>query len=71
MKFLYICDACFFEKVGLDKHIKSVHEGEKPFKCNNCDKKFSEKGNTLNQFMKGRSHSNVTFAMKLFPKITL
>ena len=25
------------QKVNLDEHIESVHEGKKPFKCNVCD----------------------------------
>ena len=29
----------------LKVHIKTVHEGLKPFKCNQCEKSFSQAGN--------------------------
>ena len=62
------CDICgysFSGKGSLKKHIASVHEGKKPFKCEICDYSCSQKGtwmDMLHQFMKKKSHSNVTFA---------
>ena len=38
-------------------HVESVHEGKKPFKC---DISYTQQKYTI-QFMKERSHSNVTF----------
>ena len=35
----------FFLNVNLNKHIESVHDGKKAFKCNICDASFSQKGN--------------------------
>ena len=29
----------------MNKHVASVHEGNRPFKCNICDATFSEKAN--------------------------
>jgi uncharacterized Zn-finger protein len=37
--------AVFFEKQYLKAHIESVHEGNKPFKCNFCGAGFSLKRN--------------------------
>ena len=33
----------FYQKRKLRHHMKSVHQGEKPFKCNECDLCFSRK----------------------------
>ena len=41
------CSICEFETAQnshLDRHIKSVHEGIKPFIWYICDVKFAEKG---------------------------
>ena len=32
-----ICGSNFTRKANLEKHSSSVHEGKKPFKCDNCD----------------------------------
>ena len=37
-----MCDKIFSEKGTLKKHISSVHEGNKPFKCNDCGTAFSQ-----------------------------
>ena len=33
------------KKVNMNNHIESVHEGKKKFKCDKCDKAFSQKSN--------------------------
>ena len=38
-------------KDHLDKHVASVHEGKKPFKCSTCDASFTTKTN-LNATLK-------------------
>ena len=38
----------FSQKGNLKRHVASVHEGKKPFKCKVCDYKSSRQGN-LNQ----------------------
>ena len=38
-----ICDAAFYRKNKLKIHIESVHEGKKPYLCNDCGKAFSTK----------------------------
>ena len=38
-----ICCKSFGRKYELKKHIATVHEGVKPFKCSNCDVSFSRK----------------------------
>ena len=38
-----ICDSPFKSEGTLKKHIGSVHEGKKPFKCNKCESGFSQK----------------------------
>ena len=37
-----MCDTAFSEKSKLNGHIESVHEGKKPFKCNDCGTAFSQ-----------------------------
>ena len=43
----HICDASYVGKRHLNRHVPSVQEGKKPFKCNLCDATF-----TSNQSMK-------------------
>jgi hypothetical protein len=38
------CDLKTAVKQSLNKHLETIHEGIKPFKCSICDYKFSEKG---------------------------
>ena len=38
------CSYSYAIKVNMNKHVASVHEGKKAFKCRICDKSFSEKG---------------------------
>jgi len=39
------CKSTFAEKYSLERHIKSVHNGEKSYECSQCLKKFSDKSN--------------------------
>ena len=34
--------AAFSPRSNLNRHIESVHEGKKPFKCNDCGAAFSQ-----------------------------
>ena len=38
-----ICDSYFKLKKKLKNHIRSVHEGIKPFQCTFCDARFVQK----------------------------
>ena len=38
-----MCDTRFTHKPNLKIHIESVHEGNKPFKCEICDARFTQK----------------------------
>ena len=42
-----ICDYSYSEKRDMNRHIASVHEGQKPFNCDICEYKCS-----LNQQLK-------------------
>ena len=43
----------FFSQGGnMRTHIKSVHEGQKDFKCNYCGKNFSQAGNVRKHIKK-------------------
>lgn len=39
------CGHCFAQSADLRKHLRTVHEGLRPFRCDLCDKSFGEKGN--------------------------
>jgi len=39
------CKSTFAEKYSFERHIKSVHNREKPYECTQCLKKFSDKSN--------------------------
>lgn len=41
----HLCNKGFRNKWSLNRHERIVHEGEKPYACNICDKAFSTKGN--------------------------
>ena len=48
----------------MKRHVESVHEGKKPFKCELCDYTCAEKGNLkvhVESFMRERSNSNVKY----------
>ena len=39
------CDSSFQRKHVSNNHILSVHEGKRPFECNECSSKFAYKSN--------------------------
>ena len=51
-----ICKA-IFDKGGLKRHLKTVHEGVKDHKCEHCGKEYTEK-KSLRTHIK-RDHENV------------
>ena len=40
---MIFCDAAFYQKVHLKRHVTAIHEGRKPFKCNICVDSFGSK----------------------------
>ena len=61
-----ICDKTFALKSAMEKHVASVHEKKKPFKCDICEYSCSSIAyltvhvcNILYQFMRERNISNV------------
>ena len=40
-----LCDANYSQKLNLDSHFRSVHEGKRSFKCDICNASFAQKGN--------------------------
>ena len=43
-----MCNHSFSSKAYMKTHIASVHNGEKPFKCDICDVTFAQKGHMKN-----------------------
>ena len=43
-KFCTLCGKDFARSVTLSQHIKNVHEGKINYKCNSCEKSFTESG---------------------------
>ena len=39
------CDKTFSRPENVTRHIRTVHEGKKPFKCEECGRNFTEKRN--------------------------
>ena len=46
-----LCNKVFSRKSYLKKHIRVVHEKQRPYECDRCKKTFGEKGN-LNRHKK-------------------
>ena len=56
----------FTNKQNLKKHVESVHEGIKPFKCSICDVEFANKQNLKKHrkmLMKDSNHLSAVFVM--------
>ncbi|XP_077971590.1 uncharacterized protein LOC144425797 [Styela clava] len=49
-KLCYICNKQFSSRSCLVRHVKLVHEGEKPYKCEQCYNRFADR-NSLNRHM--------------------
>ena len=39
-----ICDIHFSRKQGLDLHVASVHDKQRPYSCEICNNRFAQKG---------------------------
>ena len=67
-----ICKKVFKRPYLLKKHVESVHEGIRPFKCESCDAKFSyerDKKNHISSVHKGEKPFNCGFCDKNFATI--
>ena len=67
-----VCEKAFCDKSSLNKHIKSVHMGYRPFKCTECDRTFSER-KTMAEHL--RTHTGerpflCTFCPKTFKRVS-
>ena len=64
--YVIIVAKLFQKKEHQNMHIESIHEGKKPFKCNECGKAFSCKGN-LNGHIE-KVHEEKTTSNNVLPK---
>ena len=62
-----VCTSLFNRKDSLNEHIKSVHQGEKPYPCTECGKDFSHRGN-LRQHIKSIHQGESTQTERLRKK---
>ena len=53
------------------KHIDSVHEGNKPFKCESCERTFAHKGNMKKHILQGISYQLEHIKFKGFTKFQI
>ena len=64
------CDMCnklFIDKVNLNGHVKIVHDGHKPFKCNICQQYFLKNPTRISTlYMKKERLLSVGFAERNF-----
>ena len=62
----------FFANKDLNIHIKGVHEGQKNYKCQFCDKKYTQSGSLeYTHETKGKKFMHAIFAKKLlYRKVT-
>lgn len=60
------CPSSFAQMADLRKHVRTVHEGLRPFACDICHKRFGEKGN-LSKHKKSVHENERPFACSLCP----
>ena len=66
-----ICNTHFGQRGNLKTHASTIHEGRKQFKCDICNAEFTKKkmmNGHMQQFMKERNNSNVTFVILTLDK---
>ena len=62
----HFCDKSFSDKSNLNKHVTTVHEEKKPFKCNICDAGFVSEGDfCVSSFTKKNNLKNHVEVVKV------
>ena len=59
------------KKSDMKRHVDSAHKGNKPFKCNICDKNFNQKAHMKTHNVsvhEKKSHSNATSVTTAAPE---
>ena len=62
-----MCNHCFLESDTLKKHVLTIHEGVKPFKCKICEDRFADKSG-MNRHVKS-AHEGKKFECQLCYKL--
>lgn len=58
-----LCGHTFAQTADLRKHIRTVHEGDRPFACDLCDRRFGERGNLRKHRRSGKFFFSILRAL--------
>lgn len=63
------CDRSFSISSNLQRHVRNIHNKEKPFKCHLCNRCFGQQTN-LDRHLKKHEHENIPGQCPLEPKLS-
>uniref|UniRef100_A0A914Q5M0 C2H2-type domain-containing protein n=1 Tax=Panagrolaimus davidi TaxID=227884 RepID=A0A914Q5M0_9BILA len=55
----HYCDRCFSISSNLQRHVRNIHNKEKPFKCPQCDRCFGQQTNLDRHVRKHEMHGQL------------
>lgn len=63
------CDRSFSISSNLQRHVRNIHNKEKPFKCHLCDRCFGQQTN-LDRHLKKHENGNMSGMFWIFPPVS-